>query len=144
MLLDEEKRLLRREKTRKKTGVTNTRRALLVAIGQHRLAYEIEGLLDAKGSCVSAALDCMTKLSALHSEQGEDHRCDKIDSDKEAIEQLHSKAVEEATRHVLDALEQQVPSYTPSSSSTSAKQSSSTQAFSERRGNKTSGDKRLC
>ena len=46
VLLDEEKRLLRREKTRKKTGVTNTRRALLVAIGQHRLAYEIEGLLD--------------------------------------------------------------------------------------------------
>ena len=59
VLLDEEKRLLRREKTWKKTEVTNIQRALLVAIGQHHLPYEIEGLLDTLESCVSAALECM-------------------------------------------------------------------------------------
>ena len=55
-------------------------------VGGDRPAYEIEGLLEALGSCVSAELDCMSKLSALHSELEEDHQFDKVDSIMEAIE----------------------------------------------------------
>ena len=89
VLLDEEKRLLRREKTWKKTEVTSTRRALLVVIGQHRPVYEIERLLDALESCVSAALDQLhvKTVSTALGTKGRDRQCDKVDSDMEAIEQ---------------------------------------------------------
>ena len=77
--------------------MTNSRRVLLVAIGQHRPAYKVEDLSADLESCVSAALECMSKLSALHSELGEDHQhdqCDKVDGEMEVIEQQYSAAVE--------------------------------------------------
>ena len=73
--------------------MTNSRRALLVAIGQHRPAYKVEDLSADLESCVSAALECMSKLSALHSELGEDHQCDKVNGEMEVIEQQYSAAV---------------------------------------------------